>query len=1088
MKKLQFFLTLVFALFMQFIFAQEKTVTGVVSDGSGVTIPGANITVKGTKRSTQTDFEGVFKIQAKEGEMLVFSFVGMNTLERPATSSKMIVQLSDESLKLTEVIINNFGVEVKKNLRASSVAKVKGDILTSSGEKSFLNSLSSKASNVSVVSNSGDPGAGSYLQIRGQNTITGSNQPLYVIDGIPISSDERGSDVAGVSQQSRTNDINPNDIENITILKGASASALWGYRAANGVILITTKRGKKGKITVELNSAYSYDEVNLRFKTQNVFGQGTNGNFVKNNPNSYGNIIANRAGGSDIFNTAGSYFVSDTGKKYYTIAAGGKRSKDNFNDSNYEGVIGSGFSLDNHVSISGGDTNGSFYASFGHLKQDGIIQGSDYERTSLDFNSSYKINDKTTFKGKFQFTGSNSQRIQQGSNTSGLLLGLYRTPSDFDNTDYKGTYYNAAGLPYNNSHRAYRQDIGTFDYENGASDLATGYNNPLWTTKVQKNPNTVNRYIAGLQIQHDINKNISILGRFGLDGYSDKRLTMYPKSSRENNGNGSASESVTDFQQYNVDLMILGDIKLNENLGLNYTVGTNIAATEIASRGGSYINFLTDSDKFSYDNAIIADKTTFLNRTNSRLSGAYFSGAFDYKSYLFATLGGRYETSSTFSPNLKAYFYPTVELGYLVSKNLNVKEINTAKLRATYGQVAIIPQEYLGTTYFPGATGAEGYGPAYDAGAYAGSFQRSGLGGNPNLKPEIKTEFELGGDFEFFNRLKFNITYYTNTIKDNLVAVPLNGSSSFSSLYGNFADIENKGLELDFNIAILKNTPLKVSVYGTWGQNRNKVTRLENTTSLLLNGFTGSSSRAVLGQPLGVLWGGRWERDANNNYVLDSNGFPTVAPTDGVLGDPNPKWRGGAGLRLEYKGFALNTLFDASIGGQLWDGTNGALNNFGTSVVSGNITTLSAAQAASIVNFAGATAASLGTVNPDGSVSVRGNIQDFGGGPVLLNQAWYQGNGGGFGPVAEQFIKSATWVKFRELGLSYSLNSKYLNHTGVSAITLSLTARNLWLWTEDKTIGQDPESNLTGGSAGRGLQYFNHPNTKSYLGSINIKF
>ena len=1064
--------------------AQERTISGTVTDESGP-LPGVSILIKGTTTGTETDFDGNYSIQANTGDVLVFSFIGMTTQEKTVGTANTINLVMQSDNVLEEVIVNVFGVEVKKNQVASSVSRVKAEAIENTGESDLLKSLSAKASNVNIVSNSGDPGAGSYVQIRGQNTITGNSQPLYVIDGIPVSNDEIGSGVDGVMQQSRMNDLNPNDIEDVQILKGASASALWGYRAANGVVLITTKKGKKGKITVSLTSTISFDKPNIKFKTQDLFGQGSGGSWVRNQANSYGDLIANRAGGNDEFNIDGAYFVSDTsGDVIYPVAV--KNSQANFNDSNYDAVINQGFSIDKHASISGGGENGNFYLGLGHYKQDGIINNSSYERTTIDFSEKYKVAEKTTFKGKFSFSGSNSNRIQQGSNTSGLLLGLYRNPADFDIRDYIGIYNYGNGSTYFNSQRAYRQEIGTYD-----SDKNPGYNNPLWTTNVQKNPNTVNRYIAGFELQHDIADWISILGRFGLDAYSDERINMFPMNSVQNSGRGQAAENVTDFLQFNADIMLLGDLNIMaEDLTMNYTLGFNIADSKYAQRGGGYTNFLVDSDKYAYTNSVIADRTTFLNRQEIKLSGTYLQSAFDYKNFLYLTLGGRLETISTLAPNMKSYFYPSVEFAYKFDENVNSNILSEGKIRASYGQVAVNPGYGFGYTYYLAANGGEGWGPGYDAGAYDGSFQRSPLGGNDKLKPEIKSEYEFGIDLAFFNRISLNATYYQNKITDNLVQVPINGSSSYGFLYGNYADIENKGIEVDFNFDILKNTDLKWAIYGNWGTNENEVTRLEGTESLFLNGFVGTSSRAVLNQPLGVLWGGRWDRDTNDNLILDNGGFPTVAPTEGVLGDPNPDWRGGLGTRLSYKGFKLNVLFDASMGGDVWDGTNGALHNFGKAIITANIIDFPNQSAANdLYAYNGAEASSLGWSNTDGSYSVRGNIANFGAGDVLLNESYYQSIGGGFGPVAEQFIKDASWIKLREISLGYAFSqSNLLKNTGVDELSFTVTGRNLWLWLKDESLGQDPESNLTGGSNGRGLQYFNHPNTRSILASINVKF
>jgi TonB-linked SusC/RagA family outer membrane protein len=1072
--KLKFngFLVLLVVLVAQLTFAQERSVSGIVSDNAGMPLPGVSVLVKGTKNGTQSDFDGKFTIKAEPTQVLVFSFIGMKPEEKSASSTTVNVKLSSGTTELENVVINTLGVEVKKSSKTSSSSKVKGDILTSSGETSMLKALSGKASNVNIVSNSGDPGSGAYIQIRGQNSITGSTQPLFVVDGIPMASDEIGTStnqVDGVAQQNRANDINPNDIASVQVLKGASAAALWGHRASNGVILITTKKGKKGKISVDINSSVSFDSVNVEMKLQDKFGQGIDGAWKRNDSNSFGDKISSRTGGSDVFNTAGQYFLTNSGEKIYQIAAGGKNSKENFQKKNIDGVIGDGTVLDNHIGISGGAENTNFYLGIGNTTQEGIIRNSDYKRTSIDVTSESKIGDKTTFKSRFSYSAISSQRIQTGSNTSGLYLGLYRAPADFDNTEYIGTNYSAAGVKYQNSHRAYRQDVGTT-----AADQTPGYNNPYWTTDIQKNPNTVDRYIAGFEMKHEIKSWLSVLARVGFDGYSDKRMSIWNVNSVENSGKGKATEEVTDFQQFNVDAMALGNVKLTEDLNLSYLTGFNVSQSKYDRRGGQYQNFLLDIPNFSYDNALVVDKTVFLNRTYSKLNGGYISTAFDYKSLLYLTLGGRLETSSTYDPNLKSYFYPSVEFAYAFKNQFESEVLTDGKLRLTYGQIASIPQPYAGTTYYNSSTGVEGYGPAYDSGAYSGSFSQSDTGGNPNLKPEIKTEYEVGLDLQFFKRLNISATYYTNETKDLLVNVPLNGSSSFNQIYGNFATIQNQGFEVEFDANLLSSSsPLKWNVFGNWSTNTNEVSELIGTESLLLNGFTGSSSRAVLGQPLGVLWGGKFDRDATGKMILDANGFPTAAEAEGIIGDPNPNWRGAIGTSFSYKNFKISTMFDGSMGGDLWDGTSGALNVFGKTIETANEVTLTSP----IKNYAGATI-------PAGTV--RGNVTDFGAGNVLLDQSWYQSLGGGFGPVGEQFVKSASWMKWRELSLSYNLNLKSKN-IGVESITFTGTGRNLWLWTE-ADLGQDPESNLTGGSNGRGLQYFNAPNTKSIIFSVNLKF
>jgi outer membrane receptor protein involved in Fe transport len=343
------------------------------------------------------------------------------------------------------------------------------------------------------------------------------------------------------------------------------------------------------------------------------------------------------------------------------------------------------------------------------------------------------------------------------------------------------------------------------------------------------------------------------------------------------------------------------------------------------------------------------------------------------------------------------------------------------------------------------------------------------------LKPERKTEFELGTDLRFFeNKLSIGFTYFSNQTTDVLLPVAIAGSTGFTSKYGNAAAIENKGVELEGTYNVIKTDDLKVSLIGNWTRYRNKVASLNGTESLLLTGFTGTSSRAVEGKPLGALWGGRWERDETGKLVLDDNGFPVVAETEGVIGDPNPNWRAGFGGEVSYKGLTLSFLFERQQGGQMWNGTLGVLNYFGVSEETAAETT--ATQDLKTV---------YGDVIPAGQ-TFRGTIKDFGAGPVALDQDWFTGNGGGFGPVAEQFIYDASWTRLREVTLSYSLPAEICKKAKLQNIDLSFSGRNLMLWTN--WVGIDPETNLTGSSNGRGLEYFNNPNTRSYLFTLKVTY
>lgn len=1092
-KKLHIFSTLLLVFLTQITFAQEKTISGIISDEEGLPLPGVNIIAKNTKTGTQTDFDGNYSITANTGAILSYSFIGYKPVEKTVGNSPTIsFKMEIDAQAIDEVVINALGVEVKRSDKTAAVSKVKGDAVANSGEVGVIQGLSGKAAGVNITNSSGDPGAGAYIQIRGQSSITRSLQPLFVIDGVPVNNDERrmsetDTGTASTSQQSRANDLNPNDIKSIKVLKGASASALWGSRAANGVILITTKSGSKnakGKVKVSVFSNVSYDTNLRKMKLQNVFGQGNNGKWKRGYFTSWGDRINSRPGGLDKIDKTKDYFVSESGKTYYPVTT--KNSTEDFSNSNYQSVFRRGLYLENGATVSGGNQKGTFFFSLGKLDQQGFIRNSDYVRYNGRFNASINATEKLTFKGNLAYSNVNSNRIQTGSNTSGLLLGLYRTPADFDTRDYIGVYYDKNGTPYNNSHRAYRQPTGTTP-----TDLTPSYNNPLWTMYRQKNPNEVDRYIASAQFNYEATNWLSIIGIAGIDNYSDIRSSLFPINSVQNAGKGFYEERRINYGSYYTN--IFGQIykELNDDFSTEFTLGCNFTQRKTKALEARYQNFILDTDQITFQNAVAKDATNVIFTEKIRTSAAFSQLNLDYKNILLLNFTGRAENASSFGNN-KIFFYPSAGLGFNFSelKGLQNSILSLGKLRLSYGQTGQEPKAYATETYFTGAKGKGSFGPKYDSGGYNGAIVRSLNLGNTNLEPEIKTEYEIGVDLKFLNnRIGLVANHYINKTDGALIYSDTPLSTGFLRQYGNFGNIENKGYEVELNGALIRNDNFSWAMNATWNTYKNIVTNIDGAESLMLGGFTGVSSRAVEGYSLGAIWGISYARDANNNLILDANGFPTAANKEGVLGDPNPDWRGGIGTTFTYKGVRLSGLFDVSIGGDVWDGTSGALTFFGRTPQTANQVTLSAEDAATIVNVNGDTAATAGTaiVNNDGSVTVRGNIQDFGAGNVLLDQYWYQSLGGGFGPVGENFIKNATWMKLRQISIGYTLGPKAFQNIFLNSIDLTLTGRNLWLWTKDD-LGFDPESNLTGSSNARGLQYFNSPTTKSILASIKINF
>ncbi|MFM7428769.1 MAG: carboxypeptidase-like regulatory domain-containing protein, partial [Flammeovirgaceae bacterium] len=446
--------------FVLSVWAQERVITGrVTSADDGSSLPGVNVVVKGTTNGSVTDADGKYSLTVPtSGGSLVFSFIGLKTAEVLVGDRTTVdVQLTLDVTQLSEIVVTALGEKVQRDKFASAVSSVQGGSVAKSGETSVLTGLSGKASGVLITRSGGDPGAGAYIQIRGQNTINGNSQPLIVIDGIPMSNSSEGTNL--VMQQSRLNDLNPEDVESMEVLKGASAAALWGTRAANGVIMITTKKGKDsgGKLNIEFKSTVSIDVINKMHPLQTAYGQGRNGLYNGAINRIWGDKIADRTGGPDTFVTNPAdpnylgYVTFPDGTRRYNIAPGtaanphgGKNSREVWDHTN--DVFGTGNYVDNNLGISGGNARSNFYLGLNNLSQQGIIKtNSDYKKTSVRLNLSNNVTEWLRVGVNANYVNVNSNRVQQGDNVDGLLLGMLRTPPDFNNNYYTGDYTDRSG-------------------------------------------------------------------------------------------------------------------------------------------------------------------------------------------------------------------------------------------------------------------------------------------------------------------------------------------------------------------------------------------------------------------------------------------------------------------------------------------------------------------------------------------------------------------------------------------------------------------------------------------------------------------
>lgn len=1055
-------------------------ISGKVSEkttGSG--IPGVNILLKGANIGTVTDEHGGYRIEVPSTDgVLVFSYIGYVTQEVPiANQSVLNVTLAENVQALSEVVVTASGFKEAADRLGSTSSKVAGEALSRSGETSVINGLAGKAAGVQVSRAAGDPGAAAFIQIRGQNTLTGNTQPLIVVDGIPISNTTEGGTSGGVVPQSRLNDINPNDIASMQILKGASAAALWGSRAANGVILITTKKGAdSNKLNIGFSSTFSIDQINRFHPFQDKFGQGAGGVYNPNGANAWGDKIADRAGGADEVNEGGTFFEAVDGTRYYPVIK--KNSRDVFNSSNYDKVFRDGHFMDNALSLSGGDQKTTYFFSIGDIRQKGVQRGnSTYNRTTLRLNVERKFNEVVRMSATAAYTKSFSDRIQRGNNLAGAMVGLLRNPADFDISDYKGSYYaSPTASAVTGRQRGYRSYLG--------SVINPANNNALWALHEQQNTTDVDRFMNSAELGIKPATWLDIVARAGLDTYSDEQINYFPVNDITGAGTGQYKEQITKETQVNADLLARATKDFGPNFSSTYVAGVNINNRKYNNMGVTISNFLVADAPANFANATALNRTPVNLKTEVRTVRVYATASFSAYDALFLNLSGAAESASSFGAlSEKTFYYPSADVAWVFTRLKwmdRVEAINFAKLRASYGVVGVQPLPYRSNTiYSPTAYSANPWGDNLVGSQFGnGAYTQGSSLGDQYLKPERKTEYEIGLDMRLLdNRLKLGLTYYNNKIRDVLVPVTLAPSTGFATKYTNAAVLQNKGFEMDLSYDVIRKSGFNWAVRGNFTRNRSKVLDLAGTQSLYLVGGIENflDARAVVGQPTGVFWSSRYLLKEDGSITLDANGFPVADPATGVVGNPNPDWIGGFGTTLSYKKFSLDVLFETSQGGDYFSGTRGVMYNFGTHRDTGNEVTLSA----DTKNYAGKTIPA--------SATVRGNLKDFGAGPVLLDESWYTTLGSGFGSLKQQFVEDGSWTRLRQLSLSYRLDSEtFRKATKLQSVEFSMTGRNLFLWT--KVVGIDPDTNLSGGPAGRNMDYFNTPGTRSYLFTIKVNY
>ena len=1072
MRRIFLFFSVFFGLLLS-ANAQQKAVSGTVTSsvqGEG-TMPGVSVSVKGTTTGITTDINGKYIITVPvNATTLVFSYIGMKRQEVQIGNRTLIdVILEPDILGLDEVVVTAIGISRQKKSLGYAVQDVSGDKINNAKTGNLLSAITGKVAGVNITSSAGAAGAASFITVRGQNSITGNNQPLFVVDGVPIDNsmdysgnpdDLQNNLTQGVNYSNRAIDLNPDDIETVSVLKGGAATALYGMRAGNGVIIITTKKGRDtgGKMSVSFSSSTALDKVNKLPEMQMIYAQGNNGIYGTSTTSSWGPKI------SDLrFDGATDYPFDINGRLVLATDPTAKAdllAKAYDNPGNF---FITGLTLNNNISLASGNKDANFFLSLGNSTSRGIIPRNTFGKTSIKLSGETKVGSKIRVTASANYIRSGGDRVQQGSNTSGVMLGLLRCTPTFDNSNGHGRN----GYKYEDAYM----------YSDGTPRRYATYDNPYWTVNKNLLTDHVDRIIGYAMMVYNPSENITITYRIGDDLYSDKRKGHTALLSA-NIPDGQQEEDHHYNNSINSDLTINYTRELFDGIGTSITVGHNLFNSHVQqlyTQGNGFV--IPDFYHMSNTSSQLVREST----TKYRTAALYADLQFSYKSMLFLGFTGRNEWSTTLPAGSNSFFFPSASLGFIFSELPGLKDnriLSYGKLRASYAQIANHATPYNTRNTFTLAQITDGW-------ATGGSFPFNGIAGfapsnnlsNPTIKPESLMSREMGLELKLFNnRINFDVTYYNNQNRDLLIFVPVTGSTGYNGQYMNAATMENKGIELMANVIPVTSHDFNWGITFNFTRNKNTVLSLApGVTDIGLGGFTGSTINVVAGEAYGSMFSTGFYKDEQGRVIINDDaesngyGYPIKDETMKSLGGVAPDWTMGISNEFSYKGLAMSFLFDIKKGGIMWNGTMGRLVGFGTAKVTEN-------RGESVV-FEGIKGHIV-----NGEIVTSGATNDI---EAVYSQYYYQNIGGGASPAQEQYVEKTDWVRLREVMLSYDLG-KLFGDTFLKNLRVYATGRNLWLSTP--YTGIDPETNLMGAFNAQGLDYFNMPNTKSYVFGLKLDF
>jgi TonB-linked SusC/RagA family outer membrane protein len=1045
MKRFMLLLALVISGFA--VAQAQKTVSGKVTDKKdGTPLSGVTVNVKGNKISTQTNGQGEYQLSnVPDNATLVFSIISYKSVELKASSgSTLDIALEEEAKQLSEIIVTANTIKREAKSLGYATSTINNAELTKGKDRSVLNSLQGKVAGVQITGSSGGVGSSTRIVFRGGTSITGNNQALMVVDGIPIDNSQldAGDNLNNqVDAGNRGNDLNPEDVESVTLLKGPAAAALYGTRAANGAIIITTKTGKslKGKKSeIVVSSSYNVESLLRLPEYQNEFGQGGQGAPDSRENFSWGPRFDGvvRPWGQQIGD-------SQRVKPYVGL-------KNNVKEFFDIGAVAT-----NNVSFSQNNDRNSFFLSLNNVDQKGIMPGTKYNRTSVRLNGTADITDKIYSSASINYIRAKGDLTIQGQGNSPYDQVL-QTPRDISLLEHK-------------------------DYKSKFNDLNGYYGaytvNPYYLLGEDSYTSTVDRILGNINVGYKPVSWIDISLRVGTDVSGDKRKQIESKRTPDPNGQnagtlfpGHYAETSINIREFTSDLIATAKRKLTNDLSLSVLFGHNIRQrnTDIQF---SEINSLTIPFYYNLANSAQPPRTTNLY-TLRRLYGVYSDINLSYKNFLYLGITGRNDWSSTLPKGKNSFFYPSVSTSFVFSDAFRLPEfVSYGKIRANAAQVGNDAAPYLLESVF--ITGSVGDGFAnsrvdFPLNGVPGFTQGNAIG-NPNIKPEITTSYEVGLELGLFkSRVNIEGTIYSNRSKDQIITVPIAASSGYTTQTLNAGLITNKGVEVLVRGIPVRNQNFTWEVTGTFTKNNNKVVELfPGTNQLALGGFNGGTLVAQVGLPYGSFFGAGFLRSPDGNIVVDqTTGYPITDPEAKVHGNVQPDFLASLNNSFSYKGVTLSFLIDGRNGGVFYSRTRSLQEFVGTDprtlyndrqpfVVPGSV-----------------------ILKPDGKYEANTT-------PVQNAENYWTSFSAN---RAMEHLIDASFIKLREVSLSYRLPATLFKKSFVKGITVGFSGRNLFLWTPDENTYSDPETSSFGTGNVQGFEYGTIPSLRNYGANIRLVF